>query len=136
MKPQMTRSKKTTTTPKAKAMANWTISVMFKSGGKDFEALTNDDGKIQYIYETVPNDKAPDNIVAAALAVAKSDELIYVQKVTDESLEKPTQSFVVGIGLQDIQLDLDGKVLKIKDVPNDADKDDDDAPDDGMKLRI
>ena len=120
----------------ADEMADWTISVMFKSGGKDFEALTNDDGKIQYIYETIPNEKAPENIVAAARDAAKDGDLIYVQKVTDESNEKPTESYIVGIGLRDVMLDMDGKVLKVKDVPNDADKDDDDAPDDGTKIRI
>ena len=119
---------------------DWTISVLFKSAGKDFEALTDDDGRIQYVYETIPIEKAPQNIVDAARKAIKGDDddddgdVIFCQKCSDESKDKPVLTYIVGVGPKDVELDLDGKVLKIKDAPPNAEENDDDGDD--MKLRI
>jgi len=114
---------------------NWTVSVMFVSGGKKFEALTDDDGKIQYVYETIPKGDAPVNIVDAARDEAKDGELVYVQKELDETKAPSVTTYIVGIGDKDIRVDPEGKVLEVKDAPAQPDEDGDDD-DGGRKMKI
>ena len=124
--------------------ANWSVSVLFVSAGKHFEALVDDDGKIQYVYETVSIANAPKEIVASARDAVKDGEIVYFQKVTDESQLPTVQLFLVGVGNKDVLLSAEGKVLHIKDAPDDdandaappppAEKDDDDG--DNFKMRI
>src|SRR5262249_38240156 len=113
----------------------WTISVLFVSGGHHFEALTDDNGKIQYVYETIPLEQAPKPITEAALDEVDDGDLLYCQKVTDETKDKPAYTYVVGVGDKDVTLDLDGNVLKVKDAPPEKDDEGDDD-DGGMKLKI
>jgi hypothetical protein len=115
-------------------MSDWTVSVLFKSAGKDFEALVNDDGKIQYVYETIPAEKAPRQIIDAAREAVKDGDVIFCQKCSDESKEAAVHTYVVVVGAKDVELDLEGKVLKVKDAPADAEEDDEGGDD--MKLRI
>ncbi len=121
--------------------ANWSVSVLFMSGGKHFEALINDDGKIQYVYETIALTDAPKEIVAAARDAVKDGDIVYFQKVADESQLPTVQLFLVGVGNKDVLLGADGKVLHIKDAPEEDPNDaappaekDDDA--DNFKMRI
>ena len=116
--------------------ANWTISVLFVSGDKKFEALTNDDGKIQYVYETIPKEDAPKNILDAALAEVKDGEVVYVQKERDETKGEAVTIYIVGVGDKDVRLDMDGKVIEVKDAPPAKDEDDDDDDAGGQKMRI
>jgi hypothetical protein len=114
---------------------NWTISVLFVSGGKKFEALTDDDGKIQYVYETIPKEDAPKNILDAALAEVNEGNIVYVQKERDETKDEAVTSYIVGVGDKDVRLDEDGKVIEVKDAPPANDEDDDDDAG-GQKMRI
>lgn len=106
---------------------NWSISVLFVSNGSDFEALLDDSGKILCVHEDISIEKAPKKIVEAAQkAVAMPDgEILYVDKVSDESKTPVATSYCVGIGLKEVKVSAEGKVLKIVDVPDDEE----DAPD-------
>jgi hypothetical protein len=114
--------------------ATWTISVMFVSAGRKFEALTDDDGKIQYVYETIPIEDAPKNIVDAARAEVKDGDVIYVQKELDETQDETVTTYLVGVGDKDVILDTDGKVIDTKDAVQPGEEDDND--DGGRKMRI
>jgi hypothetical protein len=113
--------------------AEWTVSVMFTSAGKHFEALVNDDGKIQYVYETIPLEDAPKDIVAAARAAVKEGDVLFCQRLSDESEEIVVHSYVVGVGQKDVSVDVDGTILKVKDAPA---EDQDVEEEDNNKLRI
>ena len=113
--------------------AEWTVSVMFTSAGKHFEALVNDDGKIQYVYETIPLEDAPKEIIAAARGAVKEGDLLFCQRLSDESEDIVVHSYVVGVGQKDVSVDVDGTILKVKDAPA---EDQDVEEEDNNKLRI
>jgi len=115
---------------------NWTVSVLFVCDGKKFEALTDDDGKIQYVYETIPKDNAPQEILDAARDEVKDGEIVYVQKERDETGDDAVTTYIVGVGDKDVRLDLDGNVIEVKDAPAQPDKDEDNDDDGGRKMKI
>jgi hypothetical protein len=107
----------------------YTLSVKFESRGHDFEALLDDDGKIKFVYEEIPFCEAPAEIIEAALRKVKGQDLVYFDKMLDETEEgRSIQSFIVGVGQKDVYLDAEGDVTSIEDAPDDI-PDDVEMPD-------
>ena len=109
----------------------YTLSVTFESNGRDFEALMDDDGKIKFIYEEIPLSEAPPEILDVALRNVKGQDLVYIDKMIDETEEgRSIQSYIVGVGQKDVYLDAEGAVTSIEDAPDDE-PDDAEMPDAG-----
>lgn len=103
--------------------AHYTLSVTFESGGHDFEALLDDEGKIKYIYEDLPLSHAPSEIIAAALLKVKDRDLVYVDRVLDETHGNTVQSYIIGLGDKDVYLDAEGEVTAVEDAPDEEPED-------------
>src|SRR5205823_3632570 len=98
---------------------DYTLSVTFESGGRDFEALIDDEGKIKYVYEEIPFSQAPSEIIAAALAKIKDGDLIYFDRVLDETKGRSIQTYIIGVSKKDVYLDAEGEVTSVEDAPDD-----------------
>jgi len=106
----------------------FTLSVTFESGGRDFEALVDDEGKIKYVYEEIPFNQAPSEIIGAALSRVKDGDLIYFDRVLDETTGRSVQTYIVGVSDKDVYLDAEGAVTSVEDAPDDI-PDDAEMPD-------
>lgn len=108
--------------------ADYTLSVTFESGGRDIEALMDDAGAIKFVYEAIPFSQAPGELIDAALRSVKSDDLIYFDKMLDETQPgRSVQSYIIGVGDKDVYLDAEGEVTAVEDAPEDEPVDEDAA---------
>jgi hypothetical protein len=112
------------------AACGWTLSVTFVSGGHDFEVLLDDEGIPKFVYEDMPIESIPDDVLGAAYEAADEGDFVYCDKVLDETNDVPELTYVVGIGNEDIHLDSTGRVLHVDEANEElpaAEADNDDA---------
>ncbi|HYF52077.1 MAG TPA: hypothetical protein VEJ63_21890 [Planctomycetota bacterium] len=100
-----------------KGGSDWTVSVAFTCHGREFEVLVNDDGVIRYVYEEVPIDDAPVEVLKGARAEIARGDFLYVDKVMNEHRRPAVATYVVGFEQKDVYVDDKGKVLKVVDLP-------------------
>ena len=102
-----------------------TVSVTFVTSGRELEAWMDDTGKIEFVYEAIPLETAPKNIVDAARSTVEEGDILYLDKVLDETQQPAVVSYTIGIGDKEVHLDADGGIINVEDMQEAPDEDKD-----------